>query len=1261
MKHLNKYIHGNMECPECGRPMVIRTAKNGRYAGNKFWGCSGYPKCRGIVNIPPGSLDDGPFSPDPPVTDAGGGEDIDLPGNKLQPNEEDRFGSDNKSIRISYEAVPYNGFNRMRAYDTLGYPRSLDDIINDDLMQEHPTLTGKFRVDCTKSDGDTLNTRQRQIASLALRFLCRGNITPNSNAAEQNLGRLIASRYTADEICSLTRNELYKKSVDFSHDSELEKFFAETILYDVFGESWPLYTDTQVLISSLIDDSDTGDGFMTDQRVDFLITYGGKALVIELDGPEHIRHEEKDAQRDKLLSDNGYEVKRFLNAKVSDAPEDVADILKLVLDPSAQSHAGATVTDFEMLLHKSLHQIQIAVLSTMIQGVIDPNDKLNLHFSSAAFDEELSDALLSIALDDLREMLSHFCRIYGEQEFFVCRPDDNADVCICIGEPDFHAKRTVLISDISSKYHISNYIQSYRDLNVKSADDASLRYFLKYVFGFDDFREGQTEGITRLLEGKDSIVLLPTGSGKSLIYQLSSLIVPGKIVVISPLISLIHDQLQNLHDAGIDCALSIVSARRSSDLAKHSKQTLEKLNDPAYTMMYISPERLQVKTFRNSIDTMHLDNKVFAVAIDEAHCVSEWGHDFRTAYLNIGRTSRKIFNVGGHVPAIIALTGTASSAVLKDVKRELEITDYEAIITPETFDRKELNYKVITADSDTKQTQLKALLNRTLPNFFNDTSGNFYKINNRDTNCGIVFCPHVNGDFGICSVLNVVKSANITSDIYSGKAPKYINADWDHYKRNSASAFKRNEINTLIATKAFGMGIDKPNVLFTIHYGIPSSLESFYQEAGRAGRGADVRKALCVIILSAENLQEDNILLDPSTSLEQVNNIMNEYNRYTQDDISRMMFFHTGSFKGINYEMGNVNMLLEKLFESNDELSLKPVILNYGNDRQINFEEYSAGFNRNSKKDDQLNDTQKALQRLLVLGIVSDYTVDYSAREITVFSGSADYDDIREKYRLYVKGYNEGRVKKELGKLNGEYPSKFAFALNAARVLTDFIYDTIEKGRRRGLREMRNAAIAAVKSENPDKTLRQRIIRYFETVYADELNNVLESAEHGFDIIPRILDGSEDPESGERIGGIKSSNEASGLRGGVSRFLESTPDHPGLLMLRGLSELMCVNHDADSIKEDIRAACHFAIENYSYPEEDLRNSLHFCMEKVLDYDKSLFCDIADAVDKYVDKMELCSTMIDSAALEESKKAIPAEMFFRELASQISTAVTDLQK
>lgn len=658
-----------------------------------------------------------------------------------------------------------------------------------------------------------------------------------------------------------------------------------------------------------------------------------------------------------------------------------------------------------------------------------------------------------------------------------------------------------------------------------------------------------------------------------------------------------------------------------------------------------------MKTFRNSISTMYIDNKVFAVAIDEAHCVSEWGHDFRTAYLNIGRTSRKIFNIGGHVPAIIALTGTASSAVLKDVKRELEISDYEAIITPETFDREELNYKVVTADSDMKQAQLKGVLGHTVPDFFNMPPNSFYRLNGYETNSGIIFCPHINGDFGISSVADTVKSVGIKCDIYSGTKPKNAPQDWNKYKEASAQAFKDNDISILSATKAFGMGIDKPNVRFTIHYGIPSSIESFYQEAGRAGRGKDVDKALCTIILSAENMREDDMLLNPATSLQKVCNVMSS-KRYDNDDISRMLYFHTKSFQGTEFEIRNTDILLYPLFDSNGELSVKPVLLSYGN----------AGRNTMTRRSGSIcvggsqEDMQKALQRLLVLGIVSDYTIDYSAREFTVYTGSAEENDIREKYLLYVKGYNEGRVKSELKKLDGTYPSKLAFAANAAHTLTDFIYDTIEKGRRRGLREMRNAALAALNSENPDKTLRNRIIRYFETVYAEELNKVVESAEHGFDIIPRIIDGIENAESGEKTGGIRSANEASGLRGGVSRFLESIPDHPGLLMLRALSELMCNNYNIDSIIADINAACLYAVESYSYPQEKLIEPLIYCMHKVLERDESIFNDIANAISEYISTTELCSVLLDSTDIKESDKAIPAEIFFTEFAARISDTI-----
>ncbi len=800
---------------------------------------------------------------------------------------------------------------------------------------------------------------------------------------------------------------------------------------------------------------------------------------------------------------------------------------------------------------------------------------------------------------------------------------------LCIGKPEFTASATILIIDITTSRSIENSIPSYSNIQIENVEESMLQYFLDYVFHFDDFKEGQLAGIERLLNNQDTIILLPTGSGKSLIYQLAALICPGKIIVISPLVSLMNDQLENLYYKGIDCAISI---------SRDNYRATAELNNPGTVMIYISPERLQIKGFRDCINNMQSSSRVFAIAVDEAHCVSEWGHDFRTAYLNIGRTSRTIFNRNGLTPTIIALTGTASTAVLKDVKRELEITDYDAIITPETFDRAELKFKVVQSSSDNKKQELLELVDRSIPDFFCKSVGNFYRLKDDSTNCGIVFCPHVNGDYGVTKVRSFLNGIPMLTDIYSSSQPKGTSGNWEEVKRRAASEFKSNKVNTLVSTKAFGMGIDKKNVRFTIHYGIPSSIESFYQEAGRAGR--DGSDSLCALILSDENKQIDDYMLNPTTPLKEVQEIVDRQKIDQKDDISRMMWFHVNSFKGIDFETKQVAQIIDKTFIG-DQLTLETVTITCGRDID----------------DNSMGNVQKALQRLLVLGIISDYTVDYSSREIHVKPGSIQVGDIQAKYANYVKGYNEGRVSMELRKLDrvSETPKR-RYVLNSARVLTEFIYDTIEKGRRRGLREMVNATEAALRSSDPDKTLRTRIVRYFESTYSEALTAVVDSTDLGFSKIPEIIDGAAIEADGEVVGGIRSANEAAGLRGGVSRYLESTPDHPGLLALRALAELHCKDYSVSAIRDDYEAACNFAITRYSSDRNTLTAFVSYFMRKIIERDPSLFAVMVDGASSFIDRDYLCAMLIDNPMFTEEQKLAPAIVYFSDMAKKSLKAI-----
>src|SRR5690606_11018987 len=369
----------------------------------------------------------------------------------------------------------------------------------------------------------------------------------------------------------------------------------------------------------------------------------------------------------------------------------------------------------------------------------------------------------------------------------------------------------------------------------------ALRYFLQYVFRKNDFWDGQARVVSRLLRGEPAIVLLPTGGGKSLTYQFSGLLLPGVTLVVDPLVALMEDQVDNMMSQGLDRVGQI-----SSILDRNERdEEMEAFGRGERHVLFVSPERLQIQEFRNTLQTLVSEIPVSLAVIDEVHCVSEWGHDFRPSYLHLGRNiERYCTGRDGSPPTLVGLTGTASFAVLTDVQMELGISEEEAIILPKSFDRKELTFHVEKTDADTRDVALNRIRNQ-IPRDLRSNPQTFFRPQGEKTNGGIIFCPHVNGSLGVVQVARAMGHGNF----YSGSKPKHFDgSDWEKHKLRVQRQFKHNELQELVATKSFGMGIDKPNIRYTIHYGIPQSVEAFYQEAGRAGRNGKERWARCYVV-----------------------------------------------------------------------------------------------------------------------------------------------------------------------------------------------------------------------------------------------------------------------------------------------------------------------------------------------------------------------------------------------------------------------------
>jgi len=471
----------------------------------------------------------------------------------------------------------------------------------------------------------------------------------------------------------------------------------------------------------------------------------------------------------------------------------------------------------------------------------------------------------------------------------------------------------------------------YRDLTIEIGNEQHkeiaealphIEYFLKNIFQKEKFRKGQLPILNRALKNETVIGLLPTGGGKSLTYQLAALLQPGITIIIDPIRSLMVDQYEGLLNIGIDKCDFI-----NSILTREEKVFVQDkiLPNGKTQFLFCSPERLVIQEFREALDKTNDKGFFFSYCvIDEAHCVSEWGHDFRTPYLNLGENAIafcKTFDKT-HIP-IFGLTATASFDVLADIERELKIrrNDGKAVIRYENTVRDEINYQIhpiiVVAENDVqvnKQTVGEKKLQRTqtiithineadklllkynspnvysgilqktyrdyLPNaeqseiteaeFIGSNTDRiilteqsdlpFQKDEKEKFNYGvIVFCPHKTSELGVETYVEKLQSANDKIVFFKGSGNSLDKDEQDKLSFENLKLFKEDEASVMVATKAFGMGIDKPNVRLTVHCNISSSIESFVQESGRAGRDG---KTSLSIVLYNNQIGRDRQVLD---------------------------------------------------------------------------------------------------------------------------------------------------------------------------------------------------------------------------------------------------------------------------------------------------------------------------------------------------------------------------------------------------------------
>jgi ATP-dependent DNA helicase RecQ len=566
-----------------------------------------------------------------------------------------------------------------------------------------------------------------------------------------------------------------------------------------------------------------------------------------------------------------------------------------------------------------LPEIELTVFTTQeFQSAFLNKIELAEHFASIQF-LDLTNASANNAFDILIDISVLQRNGFSGNEIMI----QASEKCVVRSAHHKHTTRTFLTSDIIT---YSNFVTTNEQQNEQtSVDDSKVRlleYFLQNIFRKEKFRAGQLEILNKALQGQSVIGLLPTGGGKSLTYQLAALLQPGICLVIDPIKSLMKDQFDNLQKNQIDACNFINSSLKTR---KQKTRETGKLKNAEVLISFVSPERLQMREFRDILKIMKEEEIYFNYCvIDEAHCVSEWGHDFRTSYLSLGKNAIEFCRTKNKesIP-LFGLTATASFDVLSDIQRELSGNNErnklkeDSIIRFDTVNREELSFEIVDVHADLQDTDSEWTLKEKLGKQKQSKLINHlrtFRFDNQNKFSGIIFCPHRGWYFGVTDRYRKDDKRNAVYDsiqraaIPSIRMGTFMGSESDDERTAelieadsilAQEEFIDNKLNLLVSTKAFGMGIDKPNIRFTFHLNYTSSIESFVQEAGRAGR--DKKQATSYILFNDERVEKGE--------------------KVYEIDRDNLLFFHNSSFKGVEKEKAILFELLtaihtpNKLFE----------------------------------------------------------------------------------------------------------------------------------------------------------------------------------------------------------------------------------------------------------------------------------------------------------------------------------------------------------
>jgi ATP-dependent DNA helicase RecQ len=1155
------------DCPECGAPMQIKVARRGRNRGGRFWSCTRYPDCRVILDFaaaasgPPSDHGATPSMAAIPRRILWADGTLDRPGWTC------RYTSIGGSLRAFPESAQVA---RGIAQAWIARTESFADV-----------------------DSDV-----ERVAGLLKKIIQRGAAPPLDPAAERalldsiGLAEALEPSLMPGDVSVRLRRRLNIADLeaavcweadDFSFDqlelgSDEERAFVENWVAQAIGPTAARWAVPQPSLDGLV--TAAGLPAAGERRADFLVTTPHETpFLIEIDGAQHNGSVVVDDDRDLLLEEAGYAVVRVTTGELRSGTGLGLDEVKSHW--RRNGHAEANAHHHLVWAPVQLHRTVLALIDALSVGFLrgerwtiaieDPLD-VTCGLLHPYFDLMAAVDLLWGGTVAPKEVIfgrgDHWLHAeLGEHGYstptsveapgavdVVIRLESNRSAVDGLQRTS-ESPEIVVRSAFLPVQVLDPVYEGAGRIAVRSEGERiewAVRKMLRSIFAKEDFREGQLDALFEVIEGRDCAVLLPTGAGKSLIYQLAGLVLPGRTLVVDPLVALMEDQIDGLRAHGIDRVAAISSFTTMQGMGE---ALLEQVASGEALFVFVAPERLQQQKFRQALRAVSQTSPINLAVVDEAHCVSEWGHDFRTSYLNLGQTLREVCkDLYGAPPPILALTGTASRAVLRDVLIELGIErDSErSVVRPKTFDRPELRYTIIRSEPSTASAELQGFV-RNLPARFGVPASDFFRPRAERTFSGLVFVPHTNGSHGVVDVRSELAGLGPTQPaMYSGGPPRGFEDNWEKVKRAHAAAFKANEAPLLVSTKAFGMGIDKGNIRYVVHYGIPGSIEGYYQEVGRAGR--DRARAECALILIEYDEDRARRLLSEDIDFETARGEHKGVTWGDADDITRQLWFFFNSFRGLDTELGALQTLLDDISDAG-ELGKRQTL------------EVPMG-----DTDEQRQERERALHRLVVLGVVRDYLVEWGARKFLLELAPADAGRVADRLVAYVRRNQPGRVEA----ISTEVAPARELALEqativAARVLIKFVYDTVARSRLRSLREMWLAAREA--QNDPNGAFRQRILDYLsQGAIAPTLERLVDR--------PRFVYG----DWIEELAQVVDVDDACEMRGDSARLLASYPDHPGLLFARAFSEVIDDRGDFREFASNLDSSIRSARDRYGLSE-----------------------------------------------------------------------------